>query len=222
MTIAVITEKYTKQQLTTIFPGEGIDWRLTPQVEEAPGAAAYFDLDFVNEEERCAALSRLQPALIIVNAVTPTIKEIGYPFVRINAWPGFLERNIHELAVPEETAAAGNGKAPDEPTSQRVATLYRQLAREYRIVPDEPGMISARILATIINEAFFTWEAAVSTKEEIDTAMRLGTNYPLGPFEWGERIGLGRIAGLLGALSSTNPAYVPSPALLEAVEKIKM
>ena len=210
MTIAVISEKYTKEQLTTFFPGERIDRRLAPQVEEVPGAAAYFDLDFVNEKERCEALRRLQPALIIVNAVTPTTKEMGTPFVRINAWPGFLERNIHELA------------APDEATAGRIATLYHQLDREYRIVPDEPGMISARILATMINEAFFTWEAGVSTKEEIDTAMRLGTNYPLGPFEWSDRIGPGQIAGLLGALSRTNPAYVPSPALLQEVEKIKI
>jgi 3-hydroxybutyryl-CoA dehydrogenase len=210
MTIAVITEKYTKEQLRTFFPGEGIDWRLSPVIQAVDEAVAYFDLDYVNEPSRREALSQLSPALIIVNAVTPTTKEIGYPFVRINGWPGFLERNIHEVA------------APDEATAGRIAALYRQLAREYRIVPDEPGMISARILATMINEAFFTWEAGVSTKEEIDTAMRLGTNYPLGPFEWSERIGLGQIAGLLGALAGTNPAYVPSPALVEAVEKIKI
>jgi 3-hydroxybutyryl-CoA dehydrogenase len=209
MTIAVITEKYTEQQLATFFPGEGIDWRLLPAIQAVDGAVAYFDLDFVNEKERCVALSRLQPALIIVNAVTPTIKEIDFPFVRINGWPGFLERNIHELAAPEDLV-------------QRVTALYHPLARDYRIVPDEPGMISARILAAIINEAFFTWEAGVSTKEEIDTAMRLGTNYPLGPFEWSERIGVGPVAGLLGALSRTNPAYVPSQALLQAVEKIKI
>jgi 3-hydroxybutyryl-CoA dehydrogenase len=210
MIIAAITEKYSKEQLTAFFPGEGIDWRLSPAIQPVEDAIAYIDLDFVNEKKRREALSKLQPALIIVNAVTPTIKEMDPSFVRINAWPGFLERNIHELAVADETAAG------------RVATLYHQLDHEYRIVPDEPGMISARILATIINEAFFTWEAGVSTKEEIDTAMRLGTNYPLGPFEWSDRIGLGQIAGLLGALGRTNPAYVPSPALLEAVEKIKI
>jgi 3-hydroxybutyryl-CoA dehydrogenase len=225
MTIAAITEKYTKQQLMTFFPGEGVEWRIIRQVEPVPGADAYFDLDFVNEKSRCEALNRLQPALIIVNAVTPTIKEIGFPFIRINGWPGFLERNIHELAMPEEEAheaEAGKGNATAEATRERLAALYQQLGREYRLVPDEPGMISARILSTIINEAFFTWEAEVSTKEEIDTAMRLGTNYPLGPFEWSERIGLGPIAGLLGVLSRTNSAYVPSAALLQTVEKIKI
>ena len=209
MIIAAITKNYSKQQLTTFFPGEGIDWRLSSDITAIPGAEAYFDLDFAGEPNRCAALDLLSPALIIVNAVTPTIREIGHPFVRINGWPGFLERNIHELAVPDDLAAS------------RVATLYQHLGRGYHIVPDEPGMISARILSTIINEAFFTWEAGVSTKEEIDTAMRLGTNYPLGPFEWSKRIGLGQIAGLLGVLSHSNPVYTPSPALLrEAGEGI--
>ena len=41
----------------------------------------------------------------------------------------------------------------------------------------------------IINEAFLALQEGVSTKEEINTAMKLGTNYPLGPFEWVEKIG---------------------------------
>jgi 3-hydroxybutyryl-CoA dehydrogenase len=146
----------------------------------------------------------LLPALVLVNAVAPTLREIGYPFVRINGWPGFLERSVHELVAPDERAAA------------RVAALYERLDRDYRLVPDVPGMISARILSTIINEAFFTWEERVSTKEEIDTAMRLGTNYPLGPFEWSERIGLREIEGLLRALSRANEAYAPAEALVHA------
>ncbi|HEY4336427.1 MAG TPA: 3-hydroxyacyl-CoA dehydrogenase family protein [Puia sp.] len=227
MIIAAITENNTQQQLMTFFPGAGVEWRIIQRVEPVPGADAYFDLDFVPEPARCEALSRLRPALVIVNAVTPTTKEIGYPFIRINGWPGFLERPVHELAIPEENTAAREKKVAEEDTApeetrERLAVLYRQLGREYRLVPDEPGMISARILSAIINEAFYTWEAEVSTKEEIDTAMRLGTNYPLGPFEWGERIGLGQVAGLLGALSRTNPAYVPSAALLQTVEKIKI
>src|SRR5258707_447167 len=209
MTIAAITEKYTVEQLAGFFPGKGIDRQLSHTIEAAEGADAVIDLDFVNEKSRCEALNRLKPALIIVNAVTPTTRDIGYPFVRINGWPGFLERSVHELVAPDELAAS------------RIAAFYERLGREYRLAPDEPGMISARILSTIINEAFFTWEAGVSTKSAIDTAMRLGTNYPLGPFEWSERIGLGQIAGLLGALSETHAAYIPSKALLRAVEGLK-
>ena len=209
MTIAAITEKYNEGDLQTFFPAAGIEWKRLPAVGEVPGAAAYFDLDFFPEKARCEALLRLQPALIIVNAVVPTLAEIGQSFVRINGWPGFLQRSIHELV------------APDEDTGRRVAELYEKLGRDHRLVADTPGMISARILSTIINEAYFTWEAKVSTKEEIDTAMRLGTNYPLGPFEWSERIGVGQVAGLLWALTRDNEAYTPSKALQRAAEGLK-
>src|SRR5262249_16378002 len=52
--------------------------------------------------------------------------------------------------------------------------------------------IFARILATIINEAAMLLDQGVASREDIDTAMRLGTNYPHGPVEWADRIGFGR------------------------------
>ena len=209
ITIAAITEKYNEHQLAGFFPGADIQWIVLRQAQAVPGAEAYFDLDFTHEKHRCEALHRLSPALIIVNAVIPTTKQLGYPFVRINGWPGFLERSVHELVVP------------DEATARRIDALYTRLGRTFRLVADIPGMISARILSAMINEAYYTWEAKVSSKEEIDTAMRLGTNYPLGPFEWSERIGLGQIAGLLRSLSSTNSAYIPAETLQRAAEGLK-
>ena len=70
--------------------------------------------------------------MIMVDAVVPTLEEIGRSFVRINGWPGFLERDVHELAVPDEATAA------------QITTLYQKIGRSCRIVPDTPGMISAR------------------------------------------------------------------------------
>ena len=65
----------------------------------------------------------------------------------------------------------------------------------------------------IINEAYFTLEEKVSTKEEIDTAMKLGTNYPYGPFEWGQKIGLKKVNELLTTLAETNSRYTPAALL---------
>ena len=65
----------------------------------------------------------------------------------------------------------------------------------------------------IINEAFFALQENVSSKEEIDTAMKLGTNYPFGPFEWAERIGLKNIFELLTGLSKTQSRYEPAALL---------
>jgi 3-hydroxybutyryl-CoA dehydrogenase len=69
------------------------------------------------------------------------------------------------------------------------------------------------VLAMIINEAWFTLGENVSTKQEIDTAMKLGTNYPYGPFEWCNKIGIKNIYSLLKKLSENNARYKPAPLL---------
>jgi 3-hydroxybutyryl-CoA dehydrogenase len=56
------------------------------------------------------------------------------------------------------------------------------------------------VISTIINEALIALMEGVSTREEIDTAMKLGTNYPYGPFEWAEKIGMERVDSLLAQL----------------------
>ena len=67
----------------------------------------------------------------------------------------------------------------------------------------------------IVNEAYYTLQEEVSTKEEIDTAMKLGTNYPYGPFEWSELIGLDKIHLLLTRLGNTDDRYRPARLLTE-------
>lgn len=182
-------------------------------------ADLYVDLDFERvltqggagaAAARAAALTVLLPSPVIVNALLPTIAEIGQPFIRLNGWPGLLTRDIHELAFP------------DADSIQRAAPLYERLGRRFQQAPDLPGMITARILSTIINEAWYTWEQGVSSKEEIDTAMRLGTNYPMGPFAWGAQIGLEKVFSLLEALSRDDTRYLPAKSLENAVRKIKI
>ena len=73
--------------------------------------------------------------------------------------------------------------------------------------------MSARVLSAIINEAWFALQENVSTKNEIDTAMKLGTNYPFGPFEWCERIGVNNIYGLLNELAKSDSCYEPAALL---------
>jgi 3-hydroxybutyryl-CoA dehydrogenase len=82
-------------------------------------------------------------------------------------------------------------------------------------------MIAPRIIAMIVNEAYFGLEDNISTKNEIDIAMKLGTNYPYGPFEWSEKIGLHNIYQLLINLSKQDKRYTPANLLAtEATKKI--
>ena len=65
--------------------------------------------------------------------------------------------------------------------------------------------IAARILAGIVNEAASAVADGVASPEAVDTAMRLGTGYPSGPLEWGERIGLSHVVHTLDALHAAVP-----------------
>jgi len=214
MKLVIITGLAPYSDPAGIFPAAAVEWvqlKEIGQLSDHPDADGYIDLDLTTgptgiDTRRVEILSRMLPAPVLVHAMIPTLSEIDRPFIRINAWPGCLEREVHELVVPKGDMV------------QRITTLYSQLGKSYRLAPDIPGMISGRILAALVNEAYHTLGAGVSTRSAIDTAMKLGTNYPWGPFEWSERIGLKNIAGLLEVLGRTDPRYEPAKALRDALE----
>ena len=154
-------------------------------------ADAVIDLLFEYNVYDVSHLNNYLTKPVFVNSMNKTIVEIGLPFIRINAWPGFLKRNIAEVSIA------------DEVNKNKAEKILSLLNRKAEWVPDVKGFISPRVVSMIINEAYFTLEENVSTKEEIDIAMKLGTNYPNGPFEWSKKIGLKNIAGLLTKLSIT-------------------
>jgi 3-hydroxybutyryl-CoA dehydrogenase len=169
-------------------------------------ADAYFDCAFAPGSERVGLLRELLPKPVFINSVVSTLDEIDSPFIRINAWPTFLKRDICELAARVD--------------QRMMATrILDQLQWSYQFTPDVPGMVSARIIAMIINEAYYTFEEGVSSRQEIDIAMKLGTNYPFGPFEWAEKIGLDNIYGLLVRLRETNNRYAISPCLEKEINR---
>ena len=174
-------------------------------------ADAYFDLLFQPGKERWIALLKL-PAPVFINEVTHAFQDLirsvekKVLLFRLNAWPGFLKRDFVELA------AYGNSSA------DVVDKIFSVLNWKYKIVADIPGLISARVIAMVINEAYYTLQEEVSTKKEIDIAMKLGTNYPYGPFEWSSIIGLANIFQLLNKMSETESKYQPAELLRKETE----
>lgn len=180
-----------------------VTWkRVTHQSEfiENKAADAFFSLiesDFLPD--------RILPGKpVFINSVIKTLKELNTPanVLRINGWPGFLERPEWEIAGT---------------VSENVKSIFEGLDIKLNRVNDEPGFIAARIIAMIINEAYLTVADKVSSKPEIDIAMKLGTNYPNGPFEWAEAIGKKNILDLLTRLSSADKRYEPSALLIKEV-----
>ncbi|MFD5656439.1 3-hydroxyacyl-CoA dehydrogenase [Streptomyces hirsutus] len=93
--------------------------------------------------------------------------------------------------------------------------LFQALGKKVSVIGDVPGMIVARTVARIIDLAHDAVAKGVATEQDIDTAMRLGVNYPLGPFEWNRRLGRGWAGSLLEDLHERDQSgrYAPSLAL---------
>jgi 3-hydroxybutyryl-CoA dehydrogenase len=181
-----------------------IEWIKTPaELAAFTNCDAVFDLLFEDSGYDISYLKDSLSKIIFVNAVNRTIDEIGHSVVRINGWHGFLKRTIAEVACAE---------GADREAAQKFLSCLNKKAEW---LPDIKGFVSPRVISMIINEAYFALEEKVSTKEEIDTAMKLGTNYPLGPFEWAKNIGLKKIAALLSELSRSEKRYIPSELLLK-------
>jgi len=168
---------------------------------------AYFLLSGANDID----FESLDGKPVYINQVIKTLFASSFPenVSRINAWPGFLERPLWELV--------SNQPENHEP-------IFDLLNRKVILVKDEPGFVSARVISMIVNEAFFAFGEKISTIEEIDMAMKLGTNYPSGPFEWAEKIGIENIYRLLERLAEKEERYLPAPALknlyLEILERL--
>jgi len=208
MRLVVLADEILKGELLSNGITGEVDIIWIDDVDEfayQENADGYIDLLFDNTKKRIELLKNFSTQPVIINSVIDTLGEINAPFIRINAWPGFLKRQVVE--------ASYNGKTLKE----KAERIFNGLDKKPEWVPDEPGFITARVIAMIINEAWFALEEGVSTKEEIDTAMKLGTNYPYGPFEWGSQIGLKNIYTLLDKLNKTNSRYRPAELMKKQV-----
>jgi 3-hydroxybutyryl-CoA dehydrogenase len=193
MILAVLANDLQKKELavSAFFQKHEVIYSENNSLWAHHAADVYIDLEFLPTKEKIEELAKLLPKPVLVNSVVETLKEIHPDFIRINGWPGFLKGNFLEAAATKE--------------KQEMAT--RLFGDQIVFVKDEPGFVSARVVSMIINEAYFTWDAGISSKEEIDIAMKLGTGYPYGPFEWGEMIGIDRVAKLLKKLSLDSQVY---------------
>lgn len=94
-------------------------------------------------------------------------------------------------------------------------TFWQGMEMKPIVVADGPGLVRARTVCCLINEAASALFEGVASAEDIDTAMRLGTNYPHGPFEWADIIGVDTVLGVMNGLFREfgEDRYRPSPLL---------
>lgn len=203
--LLIANEALKEELLKNVTSPPAIKWITHPGKQDNTTYDACIDLNFDNTPARIDWLNQLQSPLVIINSVITTLQEIQAGFIRINGWNTLLQQPLIEAA-----AIAENNKALAE-------ELFRLFGKKIQWVPDITGMITPRVIASIINEAFFALQENVSTPEEIDIAMKLGTNYPFGPFEWSKKIGLENIYALLSELAKNNRRYIPADLLKQKI-----
>ena len=204
MKVLVLANDEQKEELLSL-PVDGsltIQWHNGSFPDNIPADLdACIDLLFENIHSRIKQLRGSGISLIIINSVISTLDELGDDFIRINGWNSFIKRKVTEASGKKDSL------------KKQAEQLFSHLGRTIEWTADIPGFVSARVIATIINEAFLTVEENVSVEKEIDTAMKLGTNYPYGPFEWGEKIGLNKVVSLLEVLEMEQNRYKPASLL---------
>ena len=196
MQVVILSNESLKEELMDGLSSspEGIIWiEEFSQLQEHKEADVFIDLLF--ENSHLTALQQLLPKLIIVNSVEQTLFEMNSSFVRINGWNTFLKSSLVE---------ATSLKQSDKEKTEKVFALFN---KKIEWIDDIVGFITPRVISMIINEAFISLKEGVSSKEEIDIAMKSGTNYPYGPFEWSQKIGVNNLKKLLSKLSKHQNRY---------------
>lgn len=130
--------------------------------------------------------------------------------VGIGLLPPIPTEGVIELAAGLQT---------DETALERAQTFWQQTGQQTLLVGDGPGLVRARTVCCLINEAVSGLQENIATPADIDTAMKLGTNYPHGPLEWADQIGLDTVLGVMTGLYTEwgEDRYRPAPLLKRMV-----
>jgi 3-hydroxybutyryl-CoA dehydrogenase len=111
------------------------------------------------------------------------------------------------------------GKETDDETLFAAVEVGKRMGKEVVVIKESPGFITSRINAMIGNEAFYMLSEGIAAAEDIDKALKLGLNHPMGPFELVDLVGLDTRLHILEYLHQTlGEKYRPAPLLVQYVE----
>jgi 3-hydroxybutyryl-CoA dehydrogenase len=119
---------------------------------------------------------------------------------------------VHKMKLLEIV----KGLETDEDTLAAAVEVGRRMGKEVVVIRESPGFVTSRINAMIGNEAFYMLQEGIASAEDIDKALKLGLNHPMGPFELVDLVGLDTRLHILEYLHKTlGEKFRPAPLLVQ-------
>ena len=222
--IRLMVERLETRRKVTPEVGE----RIRTNVVGAPRLEALEATDFVIEAateieavklDLFARLNKLCPPEVILASNTSSIS-----ITRLGTASGRPERVIgmHFMNPPAvmKLVEIVKGLVTSEATYLAVRDLAERLGKTTMLAQDSPGFIVNRVLLPMINEAIYAVYEGVGREEDVDTAMKLGTNQPMGPLELADLIGLDTCLAIMEVMHRVlgDDKYRPCPLLKKYVD----
>ncbi len=194
----------------------------SPDLERAV-ASASFVIEAVPEDIglKVALFGRLDqlcapPVVLASNTSSLSITEMAAPTRHPERILGMHFFNpVPKMKLVEVVRALDTSEAAVGATIE----IAKRMGKETVLVKESPGFITSRVNVVIGNEAFHLLQEGVATPEDIDKALKLGLNHPMGPFELVDLVGLDTRLSVLQYLHQTlGERYRPSPLLVQLVK----
>ncbi|MEM6677481.1 MAG: 3-hydroxybutyryl-CoA dehydrogenase [Pseudomonadota bacterium] len=198
--------------------------RITPVTGPGPIATSDIVIEAATENEAVkhrifeALKPHLAPHTILTsNTSSISITRLASGTDRPERFMGFHFMNPVPVMQLVELV---RGIATDDTTFNAVRALVEAIGKTPANAEDFPAFIVNRILLPMINEAIYTLYEGVGTVTSIDTAMKLGTNHPMGPLQLADFIGLDTCLSIMNVLHDglADTKYRPCPLLVKYVE----
>jgi 3-hydroxybutyryl-CoA dehydrogenase len=158
-----------------------------------------------------------RPTTIIAsNTSSLSITEISSVTYRAPKCVGMHFFNpVHKMKLLEIVRAFET----DDETLAAAVEVGKRMGKEVVVIKESPGFITSRINALIGNEAFYMLQEGVASAEDIDKAVKLGLNHPMGPFEMVDLVGLDTRLHILEYLHKTlGEKFRPAPLMVQYVK----